>query len=122
MPAYIVADVPPSDHQVDKGKTYTHYLLVESVHTPKGPRQHVVCSLGSLAPAPREEWLSLAHRLEASLEDRVRFMSLPTILFALNLGKLATESELSLNMLDPRRRHGRDLAQTRLLWTRPDGR
>jgi len=50
-----------------KGKTYTNYLLVESVHTPKGPRQHVVCSLGSLAPAPRAEWLSLAHRLEASL-------------------------------------------------------
>jgi len=50
-----------------KGKTYTNYLLVESVHTPKGPRQHVVCSLGSLASAPREEWLSLAHRLEASL-------------------------------------------------------
>jgi transposase len=53
-----------------KGKTYTNYLLVESVHTPKGPRQHVVCSLGSLAPAPREEWLSLAHRLEASLEGQ----------------------------------------------------
>ncbi len=53
-----------------KGKTYTNYLLVESVHTPKGPRQRVVCSLGSLAPAPREEWLSLAHRLEASLEGQ----------------------------------------------------
>jgi len=53
-----------------KGKTYTNYLLVESVHTPQGPRQHVVCSLGSLAPAPREEWLSLAHRLEASLEGQ----------------------------------------------------
>src|SRR5271157_327214 len=50
-----------------KGKTYTNYLLVESRHTAQGPRQHVVCSLGSLAPAPREEWLSLAHRLEASL-------------------------------------------------------
>lgn len=50
-----------------KGKTYTNYLLVESVHTPQGPRQRVICSLGSLAPAPRKEWLSLAHRLEASL-------------------------------------------------------
>jgi transposase len=50
-----------------KGKTYTNYLLVESVATPRGPRQRVVCSLGSLAPAPREEWLSLAHRLGASL-------------------------------------------------------
>jgi transposase len=56
--------------QSHKGKTYTNYLLVESVHTPKGPRQQVVCSLGSLTPAPREEWLSLAHRLEASLEGQ----------------------------------------------------
>ncbi len=53
-----------------KGKTYTNYLLVESRHTPQGPRQQVLCSLGSLAPAPREEWLSLAHRLEASLEGQ----------------------------------------------------
>ncbi len=56
-----------------KGKTYTNYLLVESRHTAQGPRQHVVCSLGSLAPAPREEWLSLAHRLEASLEGQASF-------------------------------------------------
>ena len=53
-----------------KGKTSTNYRLVESQHTPRGPRQHVVCSLGSLAPAPRAEWLSLAHRLEASLEGQ----------------------------------------------------
>jgi transposase len=50
-----------------KGKTYTNYLLVESVHTPKGPRQRTICSLGSLAPAPAEEWLALAHRLESAL-------------------------------------------------------
>src|ERR1035437_8758210 len=56
--------------KAQKGKTYTNYLLVESVHPPKGARQHVVCSLGSLAPAPREEWLSLAHRLKASLQGQ----------------------------------------------------
>ena len=50
-----------------RGKTYTNYLLVESVQTPKGPRQRVVCSLGNLAPGPKEEWLALAHKLEASL-------------------------------------------------------
>lgn len=53
-----------------KGKTYTNYLLVESVHTPKGPRQRILCSLGSLAPAPREAWLGLAHRLAASLQGQ----------------------------------------------------
>lgn len=54
-----------------KGKTYTNYLLVESVQTPKGPRQRVICSLGNLAPAPREEWLALAHKLEASLRGQL---------------------------------------------------
>lgn len=53
-----------------KGKTYTNYLLVESVFTPKGPRQRIICSLGSLAPAPPEQWLGLAHRLEASLQGQ----------------------------------------------------
>jgi transposase len=54
-----------------KGKSYTNYLLVESVSTPKGPRQRIICSLGSLAPAPPGQWLDLAHRLEASLQGQV---------------------------------------------------
>jgi transposase len=48
-------------------KTYQNYLLVESVATPKGPRQRVICSLGSLSPAPKDEWLSTAQRLHAAL-------------------------------------------------------
>ena len=35
-------------------KTYQNYLLVESVATPKGPRQRVICSLGALAPGPKD--------------------------------------------------------------------
>jgi transposase len=53
--------------RVYKGKTYFNYLLVESVLTPDGPRQKVVCSLGDLSPRPRHEWLALAHRLESAL-------------------------------------------------------
>jgi transposase len=53
-----------------KGKTYTNYLLVASVATPKGPRQRIICSLGSLAPAPPEQWLELARRLEARLQGQ----------------------------------------------------
>ncbi|HVH69822.1 MAG TPA: IS1634 family transposase [Candidatus Dormibacteraeota bacterium] len=56
-----------------KGKTYTNYLLVESQQTPKGPRQRIICSLGALAPAPREHWLDLAHRLQASLQGQRSF-------------------------------------------------
>jgi transposase len=50
-----------------KGRTYTNYLLVESVHTPKGPRQNTICSLGDLSPRPREEWLKLAGKIEDAL-------------------------------------------------------
>ena len=37
-------------------KTYVNHLLVESVATPAGPRHRTICSLGSLAPGPIEEW------------------------------------------------------------------
>jgi transposase len=49
------------------GRTYVNHLLVESVRTPKGPRQKVVCSLGDLSPRPRAEWLVLARKLETAL-------------------------------------------------------
>ena len=54
-----------------KGKVYTNHLLVESVSTPKGPRQRTVCSLGSLQPAPREQWLALAHKMDAALQGQL---------------------------------------------------
>ncbi len=43
-----------------KDKTYTNYLLVESIHTPKGPRQKVICSLGDLSPRPADMRKSFA--------------------------------------------------------------
>lgn len=54
-----------------KDITYSNYLLVESVHTPKGPRQRTICSLGNLEPAPAEDWLALAHRLESALQGQL---------------------------------------------------
>jgi transposase len=48
-------------------KTYVNHLLVESVATPNGPRHRMVCSLGSLAPAPAEDWLALASKVEVAL-------------------------------------------------------
>jgi transposase len=52
------------------GKTYSNYLLVESITTPKGPRHRTICSLGSLEPAPRQHWLALAHRFQAALSGQ----------------------------------------------------
>jgi hypothetical protein len=40
---------------------------VESVATPKGPRQKTICSLGDLSPRPREEWLKIARKMHAAL-------------------------------------------------------
>jgi hypothetical protein len=52
-----------------KDVVYTHYLLVESVHTPKGPRQRTVCSLGDLKPKPAPEWLSLFQNAVEALKQ-----------------------------------------------------
>ena len=49
-----------------KGKTYTNHLPVESVHTPKRPRQRIICSLGSLSPGSRAQWLTLGRKLEVA--------------------------------------------------------
>src|SRR5918996_770580 len=57
--------------RVYKGKSYTNHLLVESVLTAKGPRQRTICSLGSLEPAPSEQWLALAHKLEGALRGQL---------------------------------------------------
>lgn len=53
-----------------KGKIYTNHLLVESIQTPKGPRQRIICSLGSLEPGPAQDWLGLAHKLRSALEGQ----------------------------------------------------
>ena len=54
-----------------RGKVYTNYLLVESIHTPKGPRQKVICSLGNMKPAPAEHWRLLAKKIERALSGQL---------------------------------------------------
>jgi transposase len=53
------------------GKTYTKYVLVESIRTPSGPRQRVICSLGDLRPRPAAEWLELVQKVESALQDQL---------------------------------------------------
>jgi transposase len=60
-----------------KGKTYTNYVLVESVATAKGPRQKTICSLGNLQPRPAEEWLRLARKVEDALRGQVDMFEAP---------------------------------------------
>ena len=58
-----------------KDRTYTNYLLVESVHTPDGPRQKVVCSLGDLSPRSAADWLRLARKVEDALVGQINLLS-----------------------------------------------
>ena len=57
-----------------RGKIYTNHLLVESVATERGPRHRVICSLGPLGPAPKAQWLKLAHHLQDSLGGQESFL------------------------------------------------
>jgi len=55
-------------------KTYVNHLLVESIATVHGPRHRTICSLGTLAPAPVEEWRGLAQKLSAALSGQTTFV------------------------------------------------
>jgi hypothetical protein len=60
-------------------KTYVNHLLVESVATPLGPRHRTICSLGTLAPAPVEDWRGLAHKLSAALSGQTALVPDPAV-------------------------------------------
>jgi hypothetical protein len=60
-------------------KTYVNHLLVESVATPQGPRHRTICSLGTLAPAPAEEWRGLAQKLSAALGGQTTLVPDPVV-------------------------------------------
>jgi transposase len=57
------------------GKVYIKHSLVESVRTERGPRQHVVMTLGRLS-VDREHWKKLATALEAFLSGKEELMYL----------------------------------------------
>jgi len=61
------------------GKTYVNHLLVESVATPQGPRHRTICSLGSLAPAPKDQWRGLAQKLSAALGGQTTLVPDPAV-------------------------------------------
>jgi transposase len=60
-------------------KAYVNHLLVESVATPHGPRHRTICSLGTLAPAPAEEWRGLAQKLSAALSGQTTLVPEPAV-------------------------------------------
>ncbi|MEI9479382.1 MAG: IS1634 family transposase [Deltaproteobacteria bacterium] len=55
-------------------KTFVYHRLMEAVRTPRGPRQHIVINLGRL-DIPKEDWKTLANRIEEILSGQVSFLS-----------------------------------------------
>ena len=60
-------------------RTFTYHRLMEAVRTPRGPRQRIILNLGRL-DLPREEWKTLANRIEEILSgQRALFIPPPHI-------------------------------------------
>lgn len=57
-------------------KTFTYHRLMESVRTPKGPRQRVLLNLGHIE-LPACEWKTLANRIEEIVYAQESFMPPP---------------------------------------------
>src|ERR1044071_1823281 len=53
-----------------KDRAYTNYLLVETISTPRGPRQRTICSLGDLSPGLKPKWPGLVGQVEAALSGQ----------------------------------------------------
>ena len=54
-------------------KSFVYHRLMESVRTPKGPRQRILLNLGQL-DLPRSEWKALANRIEEVLLGQESFL------------------------------------------------
>ena len=67
----IIKKNPASD------KTFTYHRLMEAVRTPRGPRQHIILNLGKL-DLPREDWKTLANRIEEILSGQQPLFTPPS--------------------------------------------
>jgi transposase len=57
-------------------KPFVYHRLMESLRTPHGPRQRLLLNLGKL-DLPREDWKTLANRIEEILTGQTCFVSPP---------------------------------------------
>ncbi|MBW2305695.1 MAG: transposase, partial [Deltaproteobacteria bacterium] len=60
----------------DSDRVFIYHRLMESVRTPKGPRQRIVLNLGRL-DLPRDEWKTLANRIEEIVSGQQSLIPLP---------------------------------------------
>jgi len=55
-------------------KTFVYHRLMDSVRTPRGPRQRILLNLGQL-DLPRSDWKALANRIEEVLLGQESFVT-----------------------------------------------
>ena len=56
------------------GKSYFTYKIVESIKTPKGPRQRVLLNLGVDFSVSKEGWKELCCCIESKLSDKLHLV------------------------------------------------
>ena len=77
-----------------KDKTYTNYLVVETVTTPQGPRHRTLCSLGPLSPGPKSKWPGLIGQVEAALAGQTSLRAqAPLVTEVVNRVRTATNRQ-----------------------------
>jgi transposase len=77
-----------------KDKTYTNYLVVETVTTPQGPRHRTLCSLGPLSPGPKSKWPGLIGQVEAALAGQTSLRTqAPLVTEVVNRVRTATNRQ-----------------------------
>jgi transposase len=70
----LIREVVKKNPGYDKQFVYHH--LVESIRTPKGPRQRLILNLGKL-DIPKDEWKLLANRIEEIIAGQMNFLEVP---------------------------------------------
>lgn len=77
-------------------KPFIYHRLIESVRTPRGPRQRILLNLGSL-DIPREEWKMLANRIEEIVTGQESFMVLSSHIetLAQHYARMLQQKEMS---------------------------
>ncbi len=87
-------------------KAFISHRLIESVRTPRGPRQRVVINLGQL-DLPKEEWKELANRIE----DLLRGHESSTVPIAVKIESLARYYTKQILRKQRSEKKERDLAE-----------
>lgn len=96
------------------GKVYIKHSLVESVRSPRGPRQRTIMQLGRI-DLPREQWPLLAAVLERELSGQKELPGLPEGVETVEVREIAEKAVTHHQFLRSRREQSRERKDQRQL-------